>query len=114
MIVELQAEIERRMRRGARFDEIEDHVIDPAPLSDDQKAALWLFAWSYWTMKRTSDVESPWFGSEAETLKRERMSCRPLPAPEPTKRRCRWKIPPASLRRGFPLERRKSLSFAVQ
>src|SRR5205085_9396714 len=26
-------------------------------------------------------------------------SCRPLPAPEPTKRHFRWKIPPASLRR---------------
>ena len=47
MIVEIQAEIERRMRAGVRFDEIEHHVIDPAPLNDDQKAALWLFAWSF-------------------------------------------------------------------
>jgi hypothetical protein len=46
MIVELQREIELRVRSGARFEEIEERVIDPAPLNDDQKAALWLFAWS--------------------------------------------------------------------
>jgi hypothetical protein len=44
------APYERRVRRLALlarpFTEIED-VIDSAPLADDQKAALWLLAWSH-------------------------------------------------------------------
>jgi hypothetical protein len=30
---------------GATLGEIEREVIDPAPLSEDSRAALWLYAW---------------------------------------------------------------------
>jgi hypothetical protein len=31
---------------GATLEEIEVELLDPAPLSDEQRAALWLYAWS--------------------------------------------------------------------
>ena len=34
------------MRAGRELGEVEDELIDPAPLSSDEKAALWLLAWS--------------------------------------------------------------------
>jgi hypothetical protein len=40
----LQREIARAVRAGFNLDEIEELVIDPAPLDEDQKAALWLYA----------------------------------------------------------------------
>jgi hypothetical protein len=44
------AEYESRIKRLALFnrpfEEIEDEI-NAAPLSDDEKAALWLLAWSY-------------------------------------------------------------------
>jgi hypothetical protein len=39
-------EVERRMRRGERFADVED-VIEESDLSTDEKSALWLLAWSY-------------------------------------------------------------------
>ena len=39
-------DVERRMRRGERFTEVED-AIDASDLEDDEKAALWLLGWSY-------------------------------------------------------------------
>jgi hypothetical protein len=39
-------DVERRMRRGERFTDVED-VIDASDLSSDQKSALWLLGWSY-------------------------------------------------------------------
>jgi hypothetical protein len=38
-------EVERRMSAGEPFGRIED-MIDRAKISEDQKAALWLLAWS--------------------------------------------------------------------
>jgi hypothetical protein len=35
------------MRRGDSFSKVEDEVIDPSRLPDDQKSALWLFGWSF-------------------------------------------------------------------
>jgi hypothetical protein len=46
-ILELQERIRRSFARGASIDQLEEDVIAPARLSDDQKAALWLFAWSF-------------------------------------------------------------------
>ena len=43
----LQERIAAMMRRGAPLDEVESQVIDPCELSSDQKAALWLYAWSF-------------------------------------------------------------------
>jgi len=42
----MRLDVERRMRRGERFTEVED-VIDATDLSADEKAALWLLGWSY-------------------------------------------------------------------
>jgi len=37
-----------RLDSGCDLDEIETELIDSPPgLSDDERAALWLFAWSY-------------------------------------------------------------------
>jgi hypothetical protein len=46
-LVELRREIDARMHRGASFSSIEDDVIDPSDLSEDQKSALWLYGWSF-------------------------------------------------------------------
>jgi hypothetical protein len=42
----MRLDVERRMRRGERFDEVED-AINASDLSADEKAALWLLGWSY-------------------------------------------------------------------
>lgn len=34
------------MLAGRALSEVEDELIDPAPLSTDEKAVLWLLAWS--------------------------------------------------------------------
>jgi hypothetical protein len=51
---DLQVQIATRMRRGEGFDTIETELIDPAPLSDAEKSALWLYGWSYvhWRRQR--------------------------------------------------------------
>ena len=49
---QFQAEIASRMRRGATFASVEDEVIDPSSLSDAEKAALWLYGWSFVTRRR--------------------------------------------------------------
>jgi hypothetical protein len=42
----MRLDVERRMRRGERFTDVED-AIDAGDLSADEKAALWLLGWSY-------------------------------------------------------------------
>jgi hypothetical protein len=42
----MRLDVERRMRRGDRFADVED-VIDASDLSAHEKSALWLFGWSY-------------------------------------------------------------------
>jgi hypothetical protein len=42
----VRLDIERRMRRGERFTDVED-VINASDLSNDEKSALWLLGWSY-------------------------------------------------------------------
>lgn len=46
-MVEEQSRIVAMMERGATFDEVEESIINDAPYDDDEKAALWLFAWSF-------------------------------------------------------------------
>lgn len=46
MLAQWVAEIETRMQLGETFDRIEDEINQDAVLDDEQKAALWLFAWS--------------------------------------------------------------------
>ena len=42
----MRLDVERRMRRGERFTDVED-VINASDLSTDEKSALWLLGWSY-------------------------------------------------------------------
>ena len=51
----LQERIAAMMRRGAPLDQVESDVIDPCELSPDQKAALWLYAWSLMGAKDQRD-----------------------------------------------------------
>jgi hypothetical protein len=44
---QLQRLIEENARRGESFDRIEADVIEPSGLPEDQKSALWLYAWSF-------------------------------------------------------------------
>ncbi|HKN92855.1 MAG TPA: hypothetical protein VJU60_00875 [Thermoleophilaceae bacterium] len=41
------SEIRRRMRLGASIDDVDFEVIERSGLSADEKAALWLYAWSF-------------------------------------------------------------------
>ena len=43
----LLVEIRRRMRRGDSIDDVDLELIEPADLSANEKAALWLYAWSF-------------------------------------------------------------------
>jgi hypothetical protein len=48
LLEEIRDEIAVRMDRGASTVAVEAELIEPAhELSDDERAALWLFAWSY-------------------------------------------------------------------
>ena len=42
----MRLDVERRMRRGERFTDVED-VINGSDLPAEEKSALWLLAWSY-------------------------------------------------------------------
>ena len=55
---EYQAEIAVRMRRGDSFASVEEQVIDTSSLSEREKAALWLFGWSFvnWRRQRREAV----------------------------------------------------------
>jgi hypothetical protein len=41
---ELQDLIRRALHHGDHLDEVKEEIIDPAPLAEEQKAALWLYA----------------------------------------------------------------------
>ena len=42
-----QAEVAARMNGGQTFASVENDVIDPSGLSEREKAALWLYGWSF-------------------------------------------------------------------
>jgi hypothetical protein len=46
-VVRLQEKIAVMMRSGASLNRVEDEVIDHSRLNSNQKAALWLYAWSF-------------------------------------------------------------------
>jgi hypothetical protein len=41
----LREAVDELVARGAKLAEIEREVIDPAPLGEDARDALWLYAW---------------------------------------------------------------------
>jgi hypothetical protein len=43
---ELGVDVERQMLRGERFTDVEERI-NASELSDEEKSALWLLAWSY-------------------------------------------------------------------
>ena len=51
---QLQGDVAVRMRRGDTFASVEAEVIHPSGLSDAEKAALWLYGWSFvhWRRQR--------------------------------------------------------------
>ena len=44
MVAELQREVAQALRSGASLTTIERTIIDRAPLDEEQRAALWLYA----------------------------------------------------------------------
>jgi hypothetical protein len=54
MLEQYRTDIALRMRRGDTFSSVEDEVIDASSLSEREKAALWLYGWSFvnWRAQR--------------------------------------------------------------
>lgn len=52
-LMDMSVQIEETMRRGGRIADVED-VINHSHFSEEEKAALWLLAWSYlgWRAQR--------------------------------------------------------------
>jgi hypothetical protein len=42
---DLQTEIATRLRRGEPLTQVEEEVIGPSSVTEDAKAALWLYGW---------------------------------------------------------------------
>jgi hypothetical protein len=42
-----RTDVRRRMSRGGSVDDVDAEIIEPSMLSTNEKAALWLYAWSY-------------------------------------------------------------------
>jgi hypothetical protein len=55
---QLQEEVGSRMRRGDTFASVEVALINPSGLSEAEKAALWLYAWSFvdWRRQRREAI----------------------------------------------------------
>jgi hypothetical protein len=47
MIPSILDEIRKRMRHGDSIDDVDVELIEHSGLSADEKAALWLYAWSF-------------------------------------------------------------------
>jgi hypothetical protein len=42
-----RADVRRLMSRGGSVDDVDADILEPSDFSPDEKAALWLYAWSY-------------------------------------------------------------------
>ena len=51
-LLQLRAEIAKRLGRGDSLDSVEREVIAPSPLSEEHKSALWLYGWLLPTLER--------------------------------------------------------------
>ncbi len=47
MLGRVRADVRRHMSHGGSVDDVDAEIIEPSGLSADEKAALWLYAWSY-------------------------------------------------------------------
>lgn len=52
MLKQLQDDVAFRMRRGDTFASVEAQVINASGLSENEKAALWLYGWSFVSWRR--------------------------------------------------------------
>jgi hypothetical protein len=55
----IQEEIRRRMRHGESIDDVDLELIERSGLSTDEKAALWLYAWSFvprWKQRASAEL----------------------------------------------------------
>jgi len=65
MLEGLQRQIARAVRAGVGLEEIETLVIDPAPVDEEEKAALWLYAEALVERRAESmlvDEQPAWIG----------------------------------------------------
>jgi hypothetical protein len=46
MLTALRETVKERVELGEPLERIEAEVVDPAPLDEERRAALWLYAWS--------------------------------------------------------------------
>jgi hypothetical protein len=46
-VIRLQERIATMMHGGVSLERVEEDVIEPSGLTEDRKAALWLYAWSF-------------------------------------------------------------------
>jgi hypothetical protein len=56
---DLRDEIISKSRAGAGLRQLEEAVIEPAALDEDDKAALWLLAWSLPAAKQSPATQAP-------------------------------------------------------
>jgi hypothetical protein len=45
-LMDLRRAIDAGLGSGESLATVEEEIIEPSPLSDDEKSALWLYAWS--------------------------------------------------------------------
>ena len=55
IVQHLQEEIANEVGAGTAVEEIDDRLIKSAPLDADERAALWLYAWSLESSRRDHD-----------------------------------------------------------
>jgi hypothetical protein len=83
---QMQDDVAARMRRGDTFASVEAEVIDPSGLSDAEKAALWLYAWSFvhWRRQRAeamAHIDALAGTERPRRVARTRLRLAELPAP---------------------------------
>jgi hypothetical protein len=86
---QMQGDVAARMRRGDTFASVEAEVIDPSGLSDDEKAALWLYGWSFvhWRRQRaeaTAHIDVLAGAQRRRTFARKRLRLAEVASPERT------------------------------
>jgi hypothetical protein len=50
--VRAHEDVRRRMSHGDTIDDVDAEIIEPSDLNADEKAALWLYAWSFVPRRR--------------------------------------------------------------
>jgi hypothetical protein len=67
VLTRARADVRRRMSRGSPINDVDSELIEPSGFSADQKAALWLYAWSFVprrAQRRSADLQLRLTGSQ--------------------------------------------------